>query len=184
MQKLIVCLLFVSLISLPLMAQKVEVFGGYQYLRIGNNTSGLGNAQGFNGFDASATYNFISGIFGVEGDLAGTYTTISGVSSHLYTYSGGPVVSFGVGKIKPFVHALGGLNKLTGTSGATVTWSGYTTMAGGGLDFKLNRFVAVRLAQFDWVYYHFGSKTVGTSTLPAFSGNNNFRVATGIVFRL
>jgi hypothetical protein len=60
--------------------------------------------------------------------------------------------------------------------GATVSVSknGFTTLFGGGVDVKVNRAVAVRLAEFDWVYYHFSD--LNTS-------NDNVRLTTGIVFR-
>jgi hypothetical protein len=79
------------LLSLPVMAQdnsKVEVFGGYQYLHIGNNSSaGLDNSQGFNGWGAAAQYNFNKN-FGVEGEFGGAYATVSGVNFHIYDYTG------------------------------------------------------------------------------------------------
>jgi len=59
-----------------------------------------------------------------------------------------------------------------------------TAMAGGGLDVKVRKFVAVRLAQVDWLYFHFGSQTVAGTPIPAFSGHNNVRFSTGIVLRI
>jgi opacity protein-like surface antigen len=188
MKKLVVCLV-AALLSLPMMAQesstpKAEVFGGYQYLRMGSDTSlgSTGGAQGFNGWNAAAQFNF-NRFMGVEGDFSGTYATISGVSAHVYTYTGGPVVFAQVGRIKPFAHVLFGGTKLGGSeSGVSISWSGYTTLAGGGIDAKVNKNVAVRVAQFDWLYYHFGSKTISGVQFPTFSGSNNVRISTGLVF--
>jgi len=182
-------LIFVGLLllSLPVMAQdnsKVEVFGGYQYLHIGSNSSaGINNGQGFNGWDAAAQYNFNKN-FGVEGEFGGAYATVSGVNFHLYNYTGGPVVFTHAGPLKPFAHVLFGGTKLSGSqSGVSITFNGFTTLVGGGLDARVNKALSIRVVQFDWLYYHFGSKTVGGTTIPSFSGSNNVRIATGVVFR-
>jgi len=186
MQKLVVILVLAALSSLPLTAQVVEVFGGYQYLHLGTLTSNgeniPGSSQDFNGWNAAAAVK-LGRLFGVEGDFGGGYATVSGTSIHTYTYTGGPMVSLSAGPIRPFVHGLVGGVRLGGTqSGSSV--SGLTAMAGGGLDVKVKKFIALRLAQVDWMYFHFGSQTIAGTPIPAFSGHNNVRVSTGIVFRL
>jgi hypothetical protein len=187
MQKFLVLVVFLGLFSLPLMAQdspKAEVFGGYQYLHTGDIESVSGNSQNFNGWDASATGYFHKHL-GVQGDFGGAYATISGVSAHIYTYTGGPVVSLNAGgKVNPFVHALfGGVRLGLSESGVSVSENGFAMMFGGGVDVKATRAIALRLFQADWVYYHFGRNTVGGETIPSFSQSNNVRIATGIVFR-
>jgi hypothetical protein len=175
----------VCVLSLPLMAQKVEVFGGYEYLNIGSNsTSGASSSgQGFNGWNAALTGK-MNRFFGVEGDVAGTYASVSGVNLHVYTYTGGPVVFLPTGSVRPFAHFLAGGVQLSGSnSGASVSWNGFTTMFGGGVDAKVNKALSIRIAQVDWLYYHFGSKTIGTTSFPSFSGSNNVRISTGIVLR-
>ncbi len=183
MRKLFLGTVLLSLFALPLMAQdKVEVFGGYQYLHIGQNTTLDTNGQGFNGWNAAAAYNFRKHI-GVEGDFSGTYATVSGVSWHVYTYAGGPVVSMPMGRIKPFAHVLfGGVKLSESDSGVSASESGFTTMFGGGVDVKAIKNISVRLAQVDWLYYHFGSTTIATVPVPSFSGSNNVRISTGVVF--
>jgi hypothetical protein len=182
------CVVFImcGFLALPLMAQnesKAEIFGGYQYLHIGNNSTLGSSGQGFNGWNAAGAYNFAKNI-GVEGDFSGTYATISGVSAHVYTYTGGPIISAKMGSIRPFAHVLFGGARFTGSaSGASVSWNGFTTMAGGGVDAKVSKALAVRVAQVDWLYYHFGSKTIGGTSFPSFSGSNNVRISTGLVFR-
>ncbi len=189
MRKLLVVVIFVSLFSLPLLAQdKVEVFGGYQYLHTGNLTvSGQSvpdSSQGFNGWDASVRGYFHKDL-GVEGDFGGAYATISGVSAHVYTYTGGPVVSLNTGgKVNPYGHGLfGGVRLGFSNSGVSVSENGFTMMFGGGVDVKANRSIAIRLIQADWVYYHFGSNTIAGEPIPSFSGSNNVRVLSGVVFR-
>ncbi|MGB9236630.1 MAG: hypothetical protein WCC04_19655, partial [Terriglobales bacterium] len=163
---------------------RVDVFGGYQYLHIGGgNSNGPSTGQGFNGWDANATAN-VSKYFGIEGDFGGAYATIQGVSFKTYTYAGGPVVFVNADRIKPFAHVLIGGIRLSGSeSGVSLTENGYTVVAGGGVDVKANRLIAVRLMQVDWLYYNFSSTTVAGTSVPGFSGKNNVRIATGIVFR-
>src|SRR5271165_236514 len=179
-------LVFVCVLSLPLMAQdRVEVFGGYEYLHIGdNNTNGINiNGQGFNGWNAALTGK-ANRFVGVEGDFAGTYATVSGVNVHVYTYAGGPVVFMPIGRIRPFAHVLFGGTRLSeSNAGVSVSWNGFTTKFGGGVDAKVNRLLSIRVAQVDWLYYHFGSKTIDGTSFPSFSGSNNVRISTGIVLR-
>jgi hypothetical protein len=174
MQKLLSLLVFVSLLSFPLMAQdypKAEIFGGYQYLHLG----GSGTDVNANGWNASLTGNFNKNL-GVTGDFSGSYKTISGVSAKIYSYTGGPVVNLNSGgKINPFVHALfGGAHLSASLSGAgSGSENGFTMMFGGGADVKVSKPLAIRLFQVDWVYYRFSGQ----------SESHNVRVSTGIVFR-
>jgi len=196
MQKLVVLIVFLGLLALPLMAQdRVEVFGGYQYLRL-NDVGGCGSSNGCpnisaNGWDASVTGNF-NRYFGVTGDFSGTYNTQTvtaqdvaiSVPLHFYTFAGGPVVSFHRGKVNPFVHALfGGVHVSASASadGQSVSASktGFTTAVGGGVDVKVARAVSVRLIDVDWVYYHFSGIFGG----PSYGNSDNVRIATGIVLR-
>lgn len=179
-------LAIVAVLGSPLMAQdRLEIFGGYQYLHNGNTTiNGAtvpGSSQGYNGWEGSAQFNF-SHHLGVEGDFSGTYANVSGVSEHIYTYGGGPVFFANVGNIKPYVHVLvGGASLSAAESSASINTNGYTVMFGGGVDAKINRLLALRLAQVDWLYYHFsGFSTLST---PSFSGSNNVRISTGVVVR-
>ena len=187
MKQFLVSSLFLALLSFPLMAQDhFEVFGGYQYLHLGNasiNGQTASGSQSFNGWNAAAQAN-LSKHFGVEGDFSGTYATISGVSTHVYTYSGGPVIFGSAGGIKPFVHVLFGGVKLSGSeSGVSVSETGYTTMVGGGVDAKVAMALAWRVAQVDWLYYHFGSSVIAGVGIPSISSSSNVRISTGIVLR-
>jgi hypothetical protein len=199
MQKFVVLIVFLGLLSLPLMAQdnpKVEVFGGWQYLHLGNVYGTSQNVP--EGFDGSVTAN-LNKHFGVTGDFSGSFKSITGqietgnglgsgtVHDHIFTYAGGPVISMDAGgKINPFAHFLvGGFHNSLSGSGClvsdptqcgsipTTSTNGMVMMVGGGLDVKASQHVAIRLGQFDWVYYH--SNGVGES--------KNFRYSAGVVFR-
>lgn len=190
MRKFLLAVLLLGLLALPLMAQdnpRVEVFGGWQYQHLGGNGLSLNMPEGW---DASLTGN-INKHFGVTGDFSGSYksetvTTESGSASaslHLYTYTGGPVVAYDFGgKINPFAHVLFGGFTIGGSgsgclaggscgSGSAST-NGYTVMAGGGVDAKVAKSIAIRLAQFDWIYYHANGGSL----------KSNVRIASGIVF--
>lgn len=179
------------LISVRLMAQdsKVDIFGGYQYLHNGNvtvdGTSQPGSSQSFNGWDIAPAYKF-NHFLGVQADISGGYTSGNGTpfTNHLYTYTGGPIVTVGLPFLQPFAHGLfGGAHLNTGDSGVSVSTNGYTLMVGGGVDAKLNRLLAFRVAQVDWLYYHFSGFSAQSVSTPSFSASNNVRISTGIVVR-
>jgi hypothetical protein len=178
MRKFFGLLVFLGLLSLPMMAQdKVEVFGGYQYTHFDEDFGSINHA---NGWDGSVTYKF-SKMIGVTGDVSGAYRSIGPVDAHLYTYTFGPVVSFNAGRVKPFVHALaGGANLGANAGGPSVSANGFAAMAGGGVDLKLDRHFALRLFQADWVYYHFSDAFGSSSDL---SSGGTVKLATGVVVR-
>jgi hypothetical protein len=187
MQKIIVLLVLILSVSFVTNAQsnsKVDIFGGYSYVRASNN--GFSPING-NGGVVSATYNLtnwigVVGEFGIshfsntrKGGVSG-----SGVAANTETYVFGPKLSLFRGhKIAPFVQVLAGGIRADNTFGYSPPFSGSETrlaiLGGGGLDWKVNEHLAVRLAQVDYLYTH----------LQTDSNNhqNNFRYLTGVVFR-
>jgi hypothetical protein len=169
---------------------KAEFFGGYQYLRLGGNTSGgtTSRPQSFHGWDGSFVYNFNKHV-GVTGDVGGGYAKISGISTQLYTFTAGPMVWLRpAGRIAPFVHALfGAAYARAATTSAGVTTSaslvGSTAIFGGGVEAKVKGALSVRVIQADWLYYHFGSSNFGGVSIPAPSQSNNVRLSIGLVYR-
>jgi hypothetical protein len=175
-----------SLLAVPLVAQdnsRIEVFGGYQYLRVGNADGG-GAGLNLNGWNASATVN-INKYLGVAADFSGSYKTLFAgtpisVDLHTYTYTFGPVVSLHSGL---FAHALfGGVHSIptacTLYSGSpdecgSGIYNGFAMMLGGGLDVRARKSIAIRVFQIDWVRLPF--KEGGE--------NANMRFSTGLVFR-
>ena len=163
MNKVIVLIVFVALLTLPVMAAdkpKAEVFGGYQYTRLGGDFGGI-NANGWN----AAVNGNVNKWFGVTGDFSGTYK--DGV--HVYTYMFGPTISMRGNRFTPFVHALFGGFRATG-AGST---NGLAVAVGGGADAKIVPHVAIRLGQFDWVMLHDNGITE----------KSNVRLSSGVVFR-
>ncbi len=127
----------------------------------------------FNGWNAEAQYNFSSWV-GVAADFSGylgssftvrSPSTVSGLpDGNSYSILVGPVISYRVPKkLTPFAHALFGWNRTslsastfigTSTPLASVSthYDDFTLALGGGVDYKLSRRFALRLAQLDW--YH------------------------------
>jgi len=199
MQKFVVLVVFLGLLSIPLMAQdspKVEVFGGWEYQHLGGDLGPLSMPEGWN---ASGTFN-LSKHFGVAADLGASYKTVSGTfvtlggaggtgtsTLHVTTYTFGPVISMdSAAKINPFAHFLiGGAHFSqtakgcgvfyfeSGCGSASASLNGFSMMLGGGVDAKLNKSIAIRLAQFDWVYYHAEGQGEG----------KNVRLSSGVVIR-
>jgi hypothetical protein len=177
----------IGLCAVSVMAQentpKAEIFGGYQYTRMGVSSSGF-NLNGWNG---SVTGN-LNKWLGVTADFSGAYKNVSASASGLsasvdfksYTYTFGPVVSLNhEGAFNPFVHALfGGVRasvsgSASGFGSMSASENGFAMLMGGGADARLTKHVAVRLVQADWLHYSFSG----------ISGNSNARISTGLVFR-
>jgi len=140
MRKFLLATCVILLSAIPTMAQeehaatpKVEVFGGYSYLRLyGENN---------NGGEAAVTGN-INEWFGVTGD----FSAYRGVDTHDTNGFAlvGPRFTYRRGAITPFAHFLFG--------GAFGSGDGAGAMAlGGGVDAKLSKRFAIRLIQADYV---------------------------------
>ena len=181
MRKLMLLFLVVGLLAFPLMAQdypRIEVFAGGEFMRLG----GGGTDVNMPGGDVSATVNFKDWL-GATADFSGAYKIITvnnvNVNAKVYSYAGGPVVSANsAGRLTPFVHALFGQARVTGSAGvggvpASGSANGFTMLMGGGVDFKVKRLIAVRLFQADWVYYRISGETE----------SQNGRVSAGVVLR-
>lgn len=167
MRKLAFMGLLVGLFSLSAFAAennypKAEFYGGYQFSRF----EGGVNA---NGFDFGATGNF-NDYFGITADFGSAYTTQQGITFNNYTYTFGPQLALRANKAyTPFVHALIGGDH---ASALGATGNGMVLMAGGGVDFNFNRYLAFR-GSADWMMLHSNGST----------SSKNFRMPIGIVVR-
>jgi hypothetical protein len=146
-----------GLLSSPAAAQRVEIFGGYQFTHLQPSF----NASGWN---LSLTGNF-KHILGITGDFSGAYKG----NVHVLTYTVGPVLTARLPVVQPFVHALfGGATASDGTS-----TSGFAMMVGGGIDVGLRKGIGFRIVQADWLSTNFESTT----------RNRNVRASAGIVLK-
>jgi hypothetical protein len=155
-RSMLLSLLFGMLSSVSL-AQKLEVFGGYQFTH-------LQPAFNANGWNASVTGNF-KHVLGITGDFSGAYKQ----NTNVYTYTVGPVLQARLPVVQPFVHALfGGITASNGRS-----HSGFAMLVGGGIDLGLRKGIGFRIVQADWLSTRFSGDT----------RNRNARVSTGIVLK-
>jgi opacity protein-like surface antigen len=133
--------------------------------------------RGFNGFDASVTFNF-SRHLGVVGNVTGHFKTetfvdhftdsgghtdTNRVADHVWQFLGGVQVKdnrAGGRRFKPFAHALVGVahqtshDVQTSTGGANFTLddnpTSFAMKLGGGLDVRLTPRVDLRVIEFDY----------------------------------
>jgi opacity protein-like surface antigen len=148
---------------------KAELFGGYSY-----------TGSGSNGYDVSIAGN-INNWFGVVAEVGGQFSTFTdqGFTEKIRTHSFlfGPKFSYRRHRAVPFAQALFGVAKVkteTDEFGPLVSFSdtGFALAVGGGLDVTLNRHVAVRVVQIDYLRTNFFGGT-----------QNKGRIAAGVVLR-
>ncbi len=182
----------VGLFTIPTNAQTapaIEVFGGYQFFHANSGAPVAGfNSFNLNGWDASVS-GYFSRYVGITADVAGSYGApqinvpqfgATGIHTRLYTYMFGPTLrAANKSPLQPFAHVLFGGAHLTGSVNIPVanvsvsdSDTGFTWAAGGGLDFKVAPFFAIRAAQFDFVQTHIGG-----------DNENHYRFAAGAVLR-
>jgi opacity protein-like surface antigen len=189
MRRLACLLAFSLLFGVAAKAQeRADAFLGYSYVR---QTDGSNvNSFNLNGGVAQIAAYPVSW-FGLVGEF-GLYTpgTISfsniPATAHPsggdFSYLFGPRISFRHGPLQPYVQGLFGgyhisaaLQQTLGTSTANT----FAMAVGGGLDLKVTKHFAIRLAQVDYFLTRLNSPL---PTNAAFS-QNNFRYSGGIVFR-
>jgi opacity protein-like surface antigen len=160
---------------------KIEVFGGYSYLRTDSN---LVLGQDSHGWNASINYN-LNEVLGVKADFSGHYTDrtfanvfvpgSTNVEASDFTFLFGPQFSYRKNrKVVPFAHVLlGGFRrKISVQSLGSSADTAFGAAFGGGLDIKLTDGLAFRLVQADYLLSRFSGFT-----------QNNLRVGTGLVVR-
>ena len=162
---------------------KVELYGGYSYLRA---SVGVGNfppagpppfitfqQTNLNGWELSGQYKFLP-FLGAVADFNGNYGSVNGASVHEHTYLFGPQVSLPA-KISPFAHALFGVAKdydpLVGIPSAFGPDTSFATAIGAGIDVKAFPFVRFRLVQIDYLRTQLYNHT-----------QNQPRISAGVVF--
>jgi len=177
-------------------APKVEIFGGYSFLRLnldavpgsadvgvnlgdldthGFNVSLAGNPARHVGIISEFSQYTKSETFNVLGSPIASGVN---VKFRVLTLLFGPRVTLHRGKVEPFVHALFGGARASAEStalGLSASDAGYAFAyaLGGGVDVKVHNNFAIRLGQIDYL----GARAGG-------EGLNNFRYSVGVVIRL
>jgi hypothetical protein len=162
LRRLSLLLGLVLLASIPAAAQglglgdKVEVFGGFSYMRA--NLSPSFNSAGW---EFAAEYKPASWIGGVA-DFSGDY----GSNTSIQTYLFGPQVHWPA-RVSPFAHILiGGAHASSFGFGT----SGFAVAIGGGIDATVLPAISWRIIQGDYLPAHLFGST-----------RNNARISTGLV---
>jgi Outer membrane protein beta-barrel domain len=167
----ILSLVVVFLGSISAAAQnspRIQVFGGYSYLRFDSPTLGFANAAGLNGFTVMAAFNLNRG-FGVIAQASGNY----GSQLNVRDFAFGPQILWPRGKMLFFAHGLYGRARGQDSVGTIMTDTGNTFEAGGGVDYELTHRFSIRVIQADYTYTKFFQQN-----------QNNIRFSTGLVFHL
>jgi hypothetical protein len=168
------------LFAAPAPAQKLELFGGYSFVRAPvtfdqTPSACLGTVcpnviilntptLNLNGWEASGAVKVL-GPLALAADFDGTTGSFQGANTHLNAYLFGPQLRF-PGPISLFAHALIGDAHESIHSGVTSefltsgpTQNAFATALGGGLDWHLIPFISLRIIQVDYLYTHFNSRT-------------------------
>jgi opacity protein-like surface antigen len=187
---------------------RIETSPAFMYIRMSPNLTNtfLVNGQvvtgskGINcaGGGGTIQYN-VTSLVGIAADLGGckvfsnAYGLGNTINGNLFTYLFGPRLTFrNSGKLQPFGELnFGGiraslscqsqaLNCLAAAGGGTYSKNAFALTVGGGLDIKINKKFAIRLAQLEYLYSRFGNNC----NLAVCNNNNNqnsFRLKSGIV---
>jgi hypothetical protein len=157
----------------------VEVGANYSFV---HNTSAAGQSNFVeNGGSAYFEYNVNQSV-GLVADLGGYNSGINNFKTFSYLF--GPRFNLRRSRFTPYVQFLfggtnGWYNVPVGNSFASTSQNGFATAAGGGLDIKVGRHIAVKPIQLEYV----------TSQLPSVAANtrsiqNNLRYSAGIVLQM
>jgi opacity protein-like surface antigen len=166
---------------------RVEVFSGYSYSRATTPIGGTGtitpstnsgsiitgSRADYNGFTISFTENMNSKI-GLTQEFGGLYRSGQG---SIYPYLFGPRFNlYHSAKFTPFVETLvggakgNGNSELLGASFPVKTDNSFALELGGGMDYKLNDKISMRLIQADYFQTHFLGNT-----------QNNLKLSVGFI---
>jgi hypothetical protein len=162
-------------------AAKVEVYGGYYFVRFdiradlaGVAPSAIYRADGGGG---QVEYNINRWLGGV-GDFAGYGAANSNgeLVGGAFTYLFGPRVNFRLKKVNPFAQVLLGGIAATAGLGQSGDQNNFALTAGGGIDIRVSRLIWLRPVQAEYFM----------TRLPNGIDNreNNFRIGAGVVVRL
>jgi opacity protein-like surface antigen len=173
---------------------KVETSPAFMYVRtpIANRDLNCAGAGG------TLAYN-LSSPLGIAFDGGGckyfsnTFAAGNKVDGHLYTFLFGPRLTFrSHSPLTPFMDVNFGVARISltckssaaecvnRTFGATVSKNAFALTAGGGFDLKLNKKIALRLIQADYLYTRFGNDC-SLAVCGNSNSQNSFRLKSGLV---
>jgi opacity protein-like surface antigen len=180
---------------------RVELFLGYSYLRATPTMASGNRLVWLNGGSASVAFN-LNRYLGIVGDFGGfndtrlqptsangTPSSVADSSGTVFTYLFGPRLSLRkYNRVTPYVQVLfGGIHASDVTLSSGCSGSGCTLLptensfamtAGGGLDIRVHRHLAIRIVQAEYMMTKFENHTTGAT-----ASQNDMRLSTGLVFR-
>jgi len=155
--------------SLPSAAQdvpRIEVFGGYSYLRFDSRSFGFAGSSNLNGYNLAPAFNVFHG-FGVVGELSGQY----GSHLNLRDVAVGPQILYPRNNLIFFAHVMYGDARTHVSVGNGPGDTARVIVAGAGADLHYSSRLSIRVVQVDYLrtsLFH------GTQ--------NNVRISTGLVY--
>jgi hypothetical protein len=161
-RRLLILLGLFFLFSISARAQKIDVFGGYSFERLGTSPG-----RNLNGVEITGQYKFRDSL-GIVADLDGHFGLPSQPDGRTLHFMVGPQFSFPA-RISPFVHVLAGIGHVSDSGIINTSFAG---AIGGGIDMHIAPLISWRIIQGDDIITRFFG---GTQHSP--------RVSTGIVFR-
>ncbi len=195
----LVAVLLVLGFAIPSKAQeedKFSVYGGYYFVHSSISVSGettddasifpqaVSNSENFgfnfNGGGGQFAYNFNQDQklkYGLVGEFTGVTSSSNHVTSNVFTYLFGPRVSFGAGKLTPFVEVLVGGARISGAFiNGGVSQNAFALSTGGGLDYQLTKHWFVRPVQASYLMTRF-------SIFGSNQTQNSFQYSAGVGYR-
>jgi hypothetical protein len=166
-----VAMFMVAIMAWPLTARaqntpRLELFGGYSYVRFDSKTFGFADNSGLNGFDVMAAGNLTYG-FGVLVEASGNYDSHMNFRDVVF----GPQFLYPRGKNTFFGHVLFGKGESSVRVGTGPRDTGTVIQFGGGIDRDISSRFAIRIIQTDYFHTHLFQQP-----------QNNFRFSTGLVY--
>lgn len=184
---------------------KIEASVDYSYIRFVPQNNNLVQSFSLNGGGGAVAYYFNS-LIGIKAEFQGYGSQtrnfdFSGnpaicpippcagnVQANLFTYNVGPVFKFRTPHVQPFLETMfgGAHSKVAGNLaenclGCVISRhpsnNAFDFIIGGGLDVPVNKTIAIRVAEVDYILTRFGNAFT--------NGNNNqsnFRYQAGVVF--
>ena len=166
----ILLLLFMAAAASSSAAQetpRLEVFGGYSYLRFDSSTLGFLGSSDLNGWNGAVAGNFTKH-FGLVGEVSAQ----SGSNLRFLDFLVGPQVSYRKRGATFFGHVLFGKGKTRVDLPNVGDDSGRAIAVGGGVDFAVTSHFGIRLIQADYLNSHTFQQA-----------QSNLRFSAGIVYR-
>jgi opacity protein-like surface antigen len=193
-------LLFFVPVSWAQETPQYEVFVGPSYSREEVTNSKFKNGIGWHASLDGTANNWLSAVFDFSGYYSSPKITLAGLSASVpidssnYLYLFGPRFTYRkFQRLTPFAEGLVGVAnfRFTASSVGVTNSISSTTFAGafgGGADYTVNSWLAIRLIEADYVVTRFREITVDPTTgQVGFSGQhrtqNNARASAGIVIR-